>query len=324
MRTAIVLGASGQDGTYLSEFLLLKDYTVYGLYRPRSSLSINQLFPEALTNNTRFIPKPASVTNFTYIREQIFEIMPNEIYYLASNHELDCTWPNFQKSREINLDGLANVLDTITSLKNDCRLFYASSSNIFLGSESTLQDENTDHAPATLYGFFKSSAMALLKMHREQFGVFACAGILYNHESPRRNEYYVSQKIIKSAVKILRYGGPQLRIGNINATRDWGYAADYVEAMWLMLQNHKPVDYIIGSGKLRSVEWFLDYVFSRLNLKWRNHVVLEEALVRKVDSARLLANPQKIKEELGWVAKTPFEDVIKIMLEKELSDSLNH
>lgn len=322
MKRALVLGASGQDGTYLSELLLDKGYRVHALYRPVDPiLSPGASFPESLLSREDFLPLAGTVADGGFIQDAVKTLFPNEIYYLASNHELDFSLQNYQRSREVNLDGLAATLNALSESVNPGRLFYASSSNIFLRTECSPQNETTPHAPGTFYGLFKSSAMSLIAMYRELFGVYACSGILYNHESPRRNHFFLPKKIVSTAVAIKLGQKTKLHIGDLDAVRDWGYAGDFVRAMWMMLQAERAQDYVIGTGITHSVEWAINFVFSELGLDWREHVVSDPSLHRSLDSSILKADVTKIKTELGWKPETEFGSVLRMMIDRELDRS---
>lgn len=319
MKRALVLGASGQDGTYLSELLLDKGYRVHALYRPTDpGLSPGTLFPASLLSREDFLPLAGTVSDAGLIQDTVKTLSPDEIYYLSSDHELDFSLENYEKSRVVNLDGLSGALNALAESSNSGRLFYASSSNIFFKTEFSPQSENTHHAPGTLYGFFKSAAMSLIALYREKFGIYACSGILYNHESPRRKDFFLPKKIVSTAVAIKLGQKTKLQIGDLGAVRDWGYAGDFVRAMWMMLQAEYPRDYVIGTGVTRSVEWVVDFVFSELGLDWREHVVSDPGLMRPNDARELKADIARIRSELGWEPSTSFPDVLKMMIEQEL------
>jgi len=321
MKSALILGARGQDGTYLSELLLAKGYRVHALYRPvEPSLSLRSLFSASLLSRPNFLPVAGTVADAMYIRDTVKALSPDEIYYLSSNHELEFSHLNYQRSREVNLDGLASVLSVLSESPNPGRLFYASSSNVFLKTECSPQNETTPHAPGTLYGLFKSTAMSLIAMYREKFGIYACSGILYNHESPRRSDFFLPKKIVSTAVAVKFGKDLKLRIGDLGAVRDWGYAGDFARAMWLMLQAEYPRDYVVGTGIVHSVEWVLDFVFTELNLNWREHVIFDSDMVRQIDSKDLRADISRIGLELGWQPEYHFADVLKEMIKYEIEN----
>lgn len=320
MKRALILGAKGQDGTYLSELLLDKGYRVHALYRPTDTgLLSDASFSASLLSRKGFLPLAGSVSDARFIQETVKTLSPDEIYYLSSNHELEFSLENYEKSRAVHLDGLSGTLNALAESSNPGRLFYASSSNIFFKSECSPQSETTPHAPDTLYGFFKSAAMSLIALYRQRFGIYACSGILYNHESPRRKDFFLPKKIVSTAVAIKLGQEAKLWIGDLNAVRDWGYAGDFVRAMWMMLQAEQPRDYVIGTGVTRSVEWVVNFVFSELGLDWREHVVADPRLLRKNDSRELKADIARIRSELGWEPTTDFSDVLRMMVEHELN-----
>lgn len=319
MKRALVLGAQGQDGTYMSELLLSKGYQVHALYRPVTpGLLPAESFSELLLAQEGFCPLAGSVSDARFIRDTVRLLSPDEIYYLSSNHELDFSFENYEASRIVNLDGLSAVLNALAESSNPGRLFYASSSNIFFNSKNTPQSESTLHAPGTLYGFFKSAAMSLIVLYRQRFGIYACSGILYNHESPMRKDFFLPQKIVSTAVAIKFGQEEKLRIGDLAAVRDWGYAGDFVRAMWMMLQAECARDYVIGTGITRSVEWVVNFVFSELGLDWREHVVCDPKLLRGNDGGNLKADITRIKSELGWEPTTDFSDVLRMMISHRL------
>lgn len=319
MKSALIFGARGQDGMYLSDLLLEKGYQVYAQHlQDQDAVNSAALFPDSLLKRSEFRPIIGSAANPEFTYSLVKDIHPDEIYYLASNHELDYSLDNFVNSRAINLDGLAGVLSALTDPEMAGRLFYASSSNIFYNASISPQNEETPHSPGTLYGFFKSSAMSLITMYRAQFGVYACSGILYNHESPMRKEFFLPKKIVSTAVAIKQGKQVMLHIGDIQALRDWGYAGDFVRAMWMILQAKHAQDYVVGTGVLHSVEWVLNHVFGELGLDWRQHVVIDPSLLRSKDSSVLRADISRIKSELGWRPVIEFQDVLKMMIKSEL------
>ncbi len=320
MKSALIFGAAGQDGMYLTELLLEKGYRVHAQYRQEEGAGHSApSFPPSLLEGDNFCLLAGSVASPGFAYNAVKEIRPDEIYYLASNHELDFSLENYEKSRAVNLDGLAGVLSALAAPAMTGRLFYASSSNIFYNTRTSPQSEQTPHSPGTLYGFFKSSAMALIAMYREKFGVFACSGILYNHESPRRKEIFLPKKIVSTAVAIKQGRQAQLAVGDIKSARDWGYAGDFVRAMWMMLQAERAQDYVVGTGVTHSVEWAINLVFGELGLDWRQHVIRDPSLLRTLDSSLLKANITRITTELGWRPETEFEDVLKMMIKSELA-----
>ena len=320
MKQALILGANGQDGCYLSELLLDKGSRVHALYRPTDpSQTLDASFPASLLACKNFLPLAGTVSDAESMQDTVKALSPDEIYYLSSNHELDFSLNNYEKSRAVNLDGLSGVLNALAQTPSSGRLFYASSSNIFFNTKFSPQSENTPHAPGTLYGVIKSAAMSLVALYREKFGIYACSGIMYNHESPRRKDFFLPKKIVSAAVAIKLGQKTKLHIGNLEAVRDWGYAGDFVRAMWMMLQAKYPKDYIIGTGVTSSVEWVVNFVFSELALDWKEHVIIDPRLVRANDAQELKADITKIRSDLGWEPATDFSEVLSMMIKHEMN-----
>jgi GDPmannose 4,6-dehydratase len=323
MKSALIFGARGQDGTYLTDLLIEKGYKVYAQYRQDQHAGNSVAsFPDTLLTRSEFRPIEGTAADPQFTYSVVKDICPDEIYYLASNHELDYSLENYEKSRAINLDGLAGALEALVNVSRPSRLFYASSSNIFYGTSISPQNEKTPHTPNSLYGFFKSASMSLIEMYRKEFGTYACSGILYNHESPRRKDFFLPKKIVSAAVEIKNGGCEKLYIGDIDAVRDWGYAGDFVRAMWMMLQGEYAKDYVIGTGTTHTVEWIINFVFRELGLYWRDHVVIDNTLIRNHDTAILRADNACIKRDLGWKPEIEFEDVLRMMINSELEKSL--
>ena len=316
---ALIIGLAGQDGTLLAELLAEKNYFIVGISRrciDELSGGIKKALDRLILNhNLSFIPHDAIEAQ--RIEQLIVEHRPDEIYYLASCHEVAFDQSGFEDAKAVNFEGLQAVLDITKRHSPETKIFYASSSNVFAASQETPQSENTLKAPISFYGHFKNSAMDLIALHRRQWGAKACSGILFNHESHLRDEFFLPQKIVSSAVRLRHGSSEKLHLGNTNAKRDWGYAGDFVEAMWLMLQQESFKDYVVGTGKLHSVGWILEFVFSYLDLDWQEHVVLDPSLMRDNEPIQLLANCSAIREDLGWQPKLCFEELLeKMILEK--------
>ena len=323
MKSALIFGARGQDGMHLTDLLLEKGYEVYAQYRQDQAVRNSAApFSDSLLRRSEFQAIGGSAANPEFSYRLVKDIHPDEIYYLASNHELNYSLENYEKSRAINLDGLAGALEALVNTSKQSRLFYASSSNIFYGTSISPQNEKTPHTPNSLYGFFKSASMSLIEMYRKEFGAYACSGILYNHESHRRKDFFLPKKIVSAAVDIKNGGCEKLYIGDIDAVRDWGYAGDFVRAMWMMLQGAHAKDYVIGTGTTHTVEWIINLVFRELGLYWRDHVVIDSTLIRNKDTAILRADNACIKKDLGWKPEIEFEDVLRMMINSELEKSL--
>ena len=307
MKVALIIGSQGQDGTYLSSLLLTKGYIVHGVTRtPKPTLEQKNLYINKI-----------NILDVNDLENLIIKIKPCEIYYLATTHEHSLNRKNYDEVMNVNVTGVINTLEIIKNNKFKTRFFYASSSNIFSGSSETPQTENTKFNPKTLYGIAKNTAMQFIDIYRETYKVFACYGILYNHESPLRNKMFVTMKIVDAVVNIKLGYQKKLKLKNIYSLRDWGSAEDYVEAMWLMLQEPNPDNYIIGTGKTSSVKDVLDYAFGYFGFNWKEYVEIEED--NKIKPAIILvADNRKIKQNLGWSYTQNIKDIILHMIKVDL------
>lgn len=310
MKKSFITGITGQDGYYLTKLLLNKGYTVHGISRPQSTQAKDfDLNAEVHTMD---------VTDTDKLEALIAKIKPDEFYHLATLHEVGFSKEDYSQTRKVDGDSLFYILTALDKYSPKCRLFYASSSNIFGQPESSPQNEETVYRPQSLYGICKTTNMHLLRTWREKKNFFACAGILFNHESPRRNAFFVSRKIALAAAQIKLGLVTELTLGNIEAQRDWGAAEDFVQAMWLMLQAPTAQDYVIGTGQLRSVKELLDIAFKAVSLDWRAYVKQEDKLVRPIEKVPVVADISKIKSELSWQPKVSFEELITQMVKSDL------
>ena len=317
MKSALIIGITGQDGSYLTRFLIKKKYVVHGLIKKNSNFMPNPIIPKKLINKEIFIHK-RDILDFIDINELILNIKPCEIYYLATTHELSINQNNFNEVMSINVAGFINILETVKNYIPLSRLFYASSSNVFAGSKKSPQNENTEKIPATLYGVAKLTTMNLIDLYAKQFNIFVCYGILYNHESQLRKKIFLPMKIVDAAVNIKLGLQNTLVLGSLDDQRDWGWAEDYVRAMWMMLQTKKPKNYIIGSGKTITVKDILCYAFEYLNLVWQNYVEIDQSFIRLNYNIKLIADPSKIQRELGWKGSKNFKKVIEQMIDEDM------
>ncbi len=317
MKVALITGINGQDGSYLAEFLLDKGYEVHGLTRP----FLGQ--PEVALSRIRHILDKINlhigdVSDEVTVRQLVGTVKPDEIYHLASKHEVGITTGEYLQSRNTNIDSTVYFLASIEELQSSCRFFYASSSNVFGCASSSPQSEKTGFNPNSIYAISKVASMHLVRLYRSQKDLFACSGILYNHESPRRDLFFLPRKITSTAAKMKLGLEKELVLGELDARKDWGFAGDFVEAMWLTLQAEKPDDYVIGTGETHSVRDVLDVAFGFLELDWEQYVKVSSALVRPKGRAEMVADISKIKRELGWAPRTKFEDWIKMMIREDL------
>ena len=319
MKKAFITGISGQDGSYLAELLIDKNYEVHGLVRKLPSGENLESFFRIKHILTKIFLHEGDITDESSISRIIREIKPDEIYCLAAVADPLVSPLTERNILWNNINGTYIVLCAIREYSSKTKLFFASSGLIFGNPNSSPQDESTAKEPITPYGIAKAAGFNLVRMFREAYGIFACSGILYNHESPRRDVRFLPKKITKAAAHIKKGLQKELRLGDIEAVRDWGFAGDYVEAMWLMLQQPNPEDYVIGTGNPHTVRDILEIAFCAVQLDWRNYVVVDPDLVRPRENLPVVANPLKAKEKLGWRARTEFDELIKLMVLEDLS-----
>jgi len=316
MKKAIITGVSGQDGSYLSEFLLTKGYEVHGIVRRSSTRNFERI--NHLLSDGRIMIHDADLLDQSSLIDVIDRTKPDEIYNLAAQSFVHTSWGEAIYTGDVNALGVTRMLEAIRIVNKGIRFYQASTSELFGKVQETPQTEKTPFYPQSPYGVAKLYGHWITVNYRESYGMYACAGILYNHESPRRGIEFVTRKITRAATRIKLGLQQELLLGNIDAQRDWGEAADYVRAMWLMLQQDKPDDYIVASGEVHSVRDFLDEAFGQLNLDWRKHVKIDEACKRPVDVDILLGDASKIKHRLGWYPVCTFKDLVRKMLEADM------
>ena len=312
-KKAIITGITGQDGSYLAELLLDKEYDVIGMARRSSSSNFERI--KHLENKITI--EYGDLADQTSINRILDKYKPNEVYNLAAQSFVKTSFDQPILTSDITGIGVTRVLESIKTICPKARFYQASSSEMFGKVQTTPQDENTKFYPRSPYGTAKAYAHHMTVNYRESYNMFACSGILFNHESPRRGKEFVTQKIINGAVSIKNQKSKNINLGNLEAIRDWGYAQDYCVAMWLMLQQDEPDDYVIGTGKTNSVKDFCDISFKLLNLNYEEHVVVDENYFRPAEVDLLVADASKAKLKLGWEPKTNLEELIKIMIESE-------
>ena len=334
MKKALITGISGQDGAYLAKFLLEKNYQVFGLDRRTASNNFWRL--NALNINDKIIKIQVDITEFTNITNVISENKFDEIYNLAAQSFVGSSWDNPITTTNINSVAVTNLLDSIYRFSPKSKFYQASTSEMFGKIQKKKQDEDTPFYPRSPYGVSKLYSHWIVKNYRESFGLFAVSGILFNHESPLRGNEFVTKKIVSGLAKIKKGSNQILKLGNIYAKRDWGFAGDYVQAMHKMLQQKKPDDFVIGTGKTYSVKEFINFVLSELdiNYKWLGSGINEKCIntdnskkiieiskhfYRPAEVDILIANPNKAKKVLNWKSKTSLPELVKIMFEHELS-----
>lgn len=319
MKKALICGVSGQDGAYLSKFLLDKGYVVYGTSRDAQMSSFQNLKLLNIYDSINF--DSMSLNDFRSVLQVLIKIEPDEVYNLAGQSSVGLSFQQPVDTLESISVGTLNLLEAIRFTGKPIKFYNAGSSECFGDIGETAADENTPFRPRSPYAVAKSAAFWEVANYREAYGIFACSGILFNHESPLRPERFVTRKIISAACKIAAGKQKDLHLGNISIRRDWGWAPEYVEAMWLMLQQTQADDFVIATGESNSLQEFVDYAFQSVNLNWQGHVILDNALLRPTDLAVSMANPSKAMNVLNWKAKHRMKGIIKMIIEKECSAS---
>lgn len=317
-RRAFITGLTGQDGSYLAELLLAKGYEVHGMVRPGTDVHTSHLaahvHPDAATRN-RLIVHEGRLEDAAGLRQAIGRARPDELYHLAGQSHVGRSFDIPEATCELIALGTLRVLEIVRTLDPVPRLFHASSSEVFGSPVQSPQDETTPLAPLNPYGCAKAFATQLVSAYRRRFGLFAVNGILFNHESPRRSDAFVVQKICRGAVAVVAGRQRELVLGDLNAARDWGDARDYVRAMWLALQAPAASDYVIATGVRHSVRDVAQAAFAAVGLDWQVHVRSDPALLRPGEPVGLVGNPARAKRELGWQAEIPFATTIRDMTE---------
>jgi len=320
MKKALITGITGQDGSYLTELLLSKGYEVHGIVRRSSSFNrsrIDHLYGDPHLPSTHLFLHYGDLSDSGQLTEVIYNIKPDEIYHLGSQSHVRVSFDLSEYTGDITGLGTTRLLEAVRRSGIKTKFYQASSSEMF-GSAPPPQNENTPFQPRSPYATAKVYAHWMVKNYREGYNLFACNGILFNHESPRRGENFVTRKITRGIAQILAGKENALYLGNLSAKRDWGYAPEYVEAMWLMLQQETPDDYVIGTGEAHSVDEFVAEAFNYVNIDRHKYVVIEPTYFRPTEVPELRADAAKAKEKLDWVPKITFKDLAKIMVDADL------
>ena len=315
-KTALICGISGQDGAYLAQLLLSKGYLVWGTSRDAQMSSFRNLQILGIKDQLKLTSM--ALTDFRSVLQVIAKVNPDEIYNLAGQSSVGLSFEQPVETLESITIGNLNLLEAVRFLNQPIKIYSAGSSECFGDTGDNPADENTPFRPRSPYAVAKSAAFWQVANYREAYGLFACSGILFNHESPLRPERFVTQKIISTACRIVQGSQEKLYLGNTKIYRDWGWAEEYVEAMHLMLQQKTPDDYIIATGKSCSLEDFVYYTFEYLNLDWEKNVITDQSLFRPTDLTFGKGNPAKAKKQLGWEAKYKIQDIISMMVEARL------
>ena len=322
MRKALITGITGQDGSYLAELLLAKGYEVHGLVRGTTPLEhsrISHLFTDSGIFERRLFAHYGELTDAISIRTALQTVEPDEVYHLAGQSDVGLSFKIPEATCEMTALATLRLLEIVRELPKKPRLFHASSSEIFGKPTQSPQTEETPLAPVNPYGCAKAYATQMVDVYRHAFDLFAVNGILFNHESPRRGENFVTRKITRAAAAIKARKQDALTLGNLTAQRDWGHARDYVEGMWLSLQHSEPTRFIFSTGKLHSVQDVVEIAFETVGLNWRDYVKQDPALLRVTEPTQLVGDSSKAKRLLGWEPKTSFRDLIAEMTTAELN-----
>jgi GDPmannose 4,6-dehydratase len=317
-KKAFITGITGQDGSYLAELLLSKGYEVHGLIRRSSSFNTARI--ESIYNHENLKLHYGDLSDAGRLTTLMAIILPDEVYNLGAQSHVKVSFDMPEYSMDIDATGTLRLLEAIRAvgLEQTCKFYQASSSEMYGKVVEIPQTEHTPFYPRSPYGCAKVASYWLTVNYRESYGMFTCNGILFNHESPRRGETFVTRKITRAATRIKLGLQDELVLGNLSASRDWGFAGDYVEAMWLMLQHNKPDDYVVATGETHSVQEFCDLVFTKLDLDYNKYVRIDEKYYRPAEVDILLGDPAKAKKQLGWKPKVSFNGLIDMMIESDL------
>ena len=320
-KTALITGVTGQDGSYLAELLLNKGYEVHGIIRRSSSFNtgrIDHIYQDPHEPHPRLKLVYGDLNDGSSLNRILRGMQPDEIYNLGAQSHVMVSFDVPEYTGEITGMGTVRLLEAIRETGIKPKFYQASSSELFGLVQETPQKETTPFYPRSPYSCAKAYAFYIVRNYREAYGLFACNGILFNHESPRRGETFVSRKITRAATRIKVGLQDTLYLGNLEAKRDWGYAPDYVQAMWLMLQQQKPEDYVIATGESHSVKEFVEQAFGLLELDWQKHVEVDPRYLRPAEVERLVGDFSKAERELSWQPKVQFKELVRIMVEADL------
>ena len=320
MPTALITGITGQDGSHLAELLLDKGYRVYGMVRRSSTENFSRI--EHLRETIELVQ--GDLLDGVSITRLLEEIQPDEIYNLAAMSFVPTSWQQPVLTAEFTAVGVTRILEGMRQVCPKARFYQASSSEMFGKVQETPQGEKTPFYPRSPYGVAKVYGHYITVNYRESYNLYACSGILFNHEGPRRGLEFVTRKISNTVAKIKLGLASELRLGNLQAKRDWGYSGDYVRAMWMMLQQEVADDYVIGTGETHSVEEFVSIAFDRAGLDWQKYVVVDPKFYRPAEVDLLLANPAKANRVLGWSPQLTFTELVQMMVDADLALLCGH
>ncbi len=319
-KRALITGITGQDGSYLADFLLAKGYQVHGLIRRSSSFNTGRLehiYQDPHEADPRLRLHYGDMTDGAGLREIITRVQPDEVYNLGAQSHVRVSFDQPVYTAQVDAVGTIRLLEALRDTGLPARFYQASSSEMFGKAAQTPQRETTPFHPRSPYGCAKLYAYWQTVNYRESYGIFACNGILFNHESPRRGETFVTRKITRAATRIAEGLQTTLYLGNLDARRDWGFAGDFVEAMWLMLQQDEPDDYVVATGETHAVREFLDAAFMRVGLNWADHVRIDPGYYRPAEVDLLLGDAAKARNKLGWRPRVSFDELVTMMIDHD-------
>ena len=322
MPRAIITGITGQDGSYLTELLLSKGYEVHGIVRRSSSTvrrRLDHMTGDPNLYNRQLFLHYSDLSDITTLRRIVKAVNPDEFYHLAGQSHVGLSFEIPESTCEFTAMGTLGILEILRDLDQPPRFLNMGSSELFGRPDEFPQNEDTPFRPVSPYGVSKAFAVDMTRVYRESFGMFACNAIAYNHESPRRGESFVTRKITRAVAEIAAGRVSRLALGNLDVSRDWGYAKEYVEAMWRILQGGEPNDFVIATGRLTSLEQFLDYAFSHAGLNWRDHVEVDPRFVRPSEPHKLVGDPSRAEAILGWKAKTTVPALARLMVDADMA-----
>jgi GDPmannose 4,6-dehydratase len=315
---ALITGITGQDGSYLADLVLEKGYEVHGIVRRVAIEDPERRLSRIKHLLDRVVLHSASLESYVSIFSVVDKIRPNECYHLAAQSFVSYSFEDEFSTIGTNINGTHYVLSVLRERVPDCRFYFAGSSEMFGNAKETPQNENTPFYPRSSYGISKLAGFHLTRNYREAYNLFALSGICFNHESPRRGFEFITRKVTSTVAKIKLGLAKELRVGNLDARRDWGYSADYVKAMWLMLQQDTPEDYVIATGETHSVRELCELAFSYADLDWKNYVVVDEKFFRPSEVFELRGDASKARQRLGWKPTVSFEKIIKMMVDEDV------
>jgi GDPmannose 4,6-dehydratase len=321
MKRALITGITGQDGSYLAELLLKKDYEVHGIIRRASSINssrIDHLYQDRHTRGVKLFLHYGDLSDSVNLVKMLYDLKPDEIYHLGAQSHVRVSFDIPEYTSDITAVGTIRILEAIRETKGNPRFYQASSSEMYGKVAEIPQRETTPFHPRSPYAVSKVFAYWATVNYRESYNLFACNGILFNHESPRRGETFVTRKITRAVAHIKLGLQDKIYLGNLDAKRDWGYAPEYVEAMWLILQQDQPDDYVIATGETHSVQEFCEEAFGHAGLDWRKHVEIDKLYYRPAEVDVLIGDASKAKKILGWQPTTRFKDLVKLMVDADI------